>query len=170
MIEVKIKKLNGVQTHGQVFATQGEVDAWISEIKPTGAWGRLAYTETLQDGTTVDHPDQFTIQQTNVTQQYQLSEALQSLKSARSFGNNLVDTFAIENVILGINDSRSDQILAILFPALSALSNGYLETAIRRVKEIDSSNFDGVFLNEGRLLGYVNKIEAFLGLSLSTSL
>jgi hypothetical protein len=65
MIEVKIKNLNGVQTHQQVFETQGEVDAWIAQEKANGtrcSWGHPAWTETLEDETTVEHEDQFTVE------------------------------------------------------------------------------------------------------------
>lgn len=102
--------------------------------------------------------------------QRQLDSALNALKSNRNFGVSLVDTFAVENVSLGINASQTDAVMVALLPTLTALSNGYLETAIRRVRELNPALFDGVFLSEARLLSYVNRIESYLGLTLSTEL
>ncbi len=118
----------------------------------------------------VNHPDQFSYVISDVTSEYQLSDAISTLKSNREFGMSLIDTFAIENVAMGVNDEQSDLVLSALASVLMALSNGYLETAIRRVKDLNPATFDGVFLSEARLLGYVNRIEIHLGITLSTSL
>jgi hypothetical protein len=115
-------------------------------------------------------PDGYTVTRVNIDQEIAVKNALEGLKASRAFGVALVDAFAVENVVLGINAAQSDAVMAALLPTLTALSNGYLETAIRRVKEIDQNIFDGVFLSEARLLSYVNKIETFLGITLSTSL
>jgi len=173
MIEVKIKNLSGVETHEQTFSTQSEVDAWIAQEKANGArcsWGRPAWTETLEDQTTVEHEDQFTIEQTDVTAQYALAAAKAQFQAAKSFGVSLVADFSLENVILEISNVESDAVLSKMSGVLEALSNGYLETAILRSKGIDSGDYDAEFITEVRLLEYVNKIETFLGITLSETL
>ena len=65
MIQVVIKNLSAIQTHSGFFASQAGADEWVAKQKSKGErcpWGRPAWTETLEDLTTVDHPDQFTIE------------------------------------------------------------------------------------------------------------
>lgn len=158
MIRVTIKNLSNVETHRAEFATQELADAWIASQVAKGdrcAWGIEG---------------QYTVVQSNVTAEVQLRNAKAEIRSDREFGRNLVDDFAIENVILGIDGAGSDNVLNKLNKALEALSNGYLETAIRRVKAINHADFDGTFLTEARLLIYVNRIETYRGLPLSTEL
>jgi len=178
MIQVKIKNLSNVQTHGADFATQELADAWIAQQKSKGincAWGRPAWTETHDsDGveleTPIEHEDQFTIEQTDVTAQYALADAKAQFQAAKSFGVSLVADFSLENVILEISNIESDAVLSKMSGVLEALSNGYLETAILRSKGIDSGDYDSEFITEARLLEYVNKIETFLGITLSETL
>ena len=139
MIQVKIKNLSNIQTHGAVFETQELADAWIAAQKAKGincAWGRPAWNEQvlvldefenpILDGegneqyTEVQHDDQFTIETSDITEQYQLNDARNSLKAARNFGVGLVDDFAIENIILNITDEESDLVLSVMLPAFDS--------------------------------------------------
>lgn len=119
---------------------------------------------------TIEHEDQFTTEIIDVSQEYVLKNARSQIAANRRFGTSLVDDFAIENVSLGINAEQSDGVLTVLGGVLTALSSGYLETAIRMVKAVNPAVFDGTFLSESRLLSYVNRIETYLGIELSTEL
>jgi hypothetical protein len=118
----------------------------------------------------VSEPDQFTIEITDVSTEYALRGARESLGRSRAFGNSLVEKFAIENVAMGITAEQSDSLMDKLAKTITALEKGYLETAIRRARQVNPNDYDGQFLTAARLLSYVNEIEAFLGLTLSTEL
>ena len=78
MIQVVIKNLSAIQTHSGFFASQAGADEWVAKQKSKGErcpWGRPAWTETLEDQTTVEHEDQFTIEQTDITAALAAAEA-----------------------------------------------------------------------------------------------
>jgi hypothetical protein len=43
MFEVKVKNLQGIQTHGGIFDTEQEAQSWIDSVKnkPSAPWGKL---------------------------------------------------------------------------------------------------------------------------------
>jgi hypothetical protein len=122
------------------------------------------------DAITPSLPAGYTIQRVNIDTEIALKNAVSGLKASRTFGVELVDAFAVENVALGIDATNSDNVLNKMDKVLQALQSGYLETAIRKTKQLNQNEFDGVYLSAPRLLGYVNKIEAYLGLPISTEL
>lgn len=173
MKRVIIKNLSNVETHSAEFATQELADAWIAQQKAKGincAWGRPAWTETPEEGAPINHPDQFTVEITDVTAQHQYAAAVKQLHDYAEFGRSLAAQFAIENVVMGIDVNESDSVLLKMDGVLAALSNGYLETAIKRAKAVSPSDYDAEFITAARLLSYVNAIETKLGISLSQSL
>lgn len=90
---------------------------------------------------------------------------------ARGFGSDLVDTFAAENVMLGITQAgKTGEVLDKMAPVISALTSGSLYEAITRAKAIPEQDKDLVFITDERLLAAVNKIEAYLGIPLSEEL
>jgi len=101
MIKVVIKNLQGIQTHGAQFSTQGEVDAWILVQKEQHSWGKptgeypLSQLSEAELSTEISRrteseagplleplvtiPDQFIVEQTDIT----LSHALTQLRLKR---------------------------------------------------------------------------------------
>jgi len=93
----------------------------------------------------------------------------EKVAAARAFGTDLGDHFAAENLALGIDqDDMVDSVLTLVSPILTALQSGSLTAAISRAKAIPSGSFDAKYVTGARLLSYVNKIESYLGISLST--
>jgi hypothetical protein len=173
MKKVVVKNLSNIQTHGAEFETQELADAWIAKQKAKGvncSWGRPAWTETLEDESVVEHEDQFTVEISDISSEVAVRDAKAQLLAHKSFGEGLVANFAVENAVMGITAEQSDAVLTKLAGVLAALSNGYLETAIRRAKAVPGGDYDGQFITAARLLSYVNAIETKLGISLSQSL
>jgi len=170
MKKVVVKNLSNVETHSAEFATQELADAWIAEQRAAQSWGRVAYTETPEEGEPINHPDQFTVEITDTTAQHTYAAAVRQLHEYAEFGRGLAAQFAIENVVMGIDVNESDAVLLKMDGVLAALSNGYLETAIKRAKAVPSGDYDAEFITAARLLSYVNAIETKLGVSLSQSL
>ena len=87
------------------------------------------------------------------------------------FGQNLVKDFAVENVMMGITQSgKTNQVRKATQEVISALSTGSLYDAIHEARQIPQEQKDDTFVTDARLLVFINKIESFLGLPLSTSL
>jgi hypothetical protein len=166
MLKYKVIK-NGVETNSWTS------ESGLDETHYEPGFGAIAWTQTILDEEgnvveTIEHPAEFTIEIEDISQQHALHQAKAQLMAHKSFGQSLAADFAVENAILGITAEQSDEVLDKLSGVLTALSNGYLETAIRRSKDIE--DFDDTFVTEIRLLSYVNKIEEYLGLELSESL
>lgn len=90
---------------------------------------------------------------------------------ARSFGNDIIDDFAAENILLGITQAGlTNHIRKTCREVTDALRSGSLYDALYEVRQIPAEAKDSTFLTDARLLAFVNKIEAYLGLPLSTSL
>jgi hypothetical protein len=120
--------------------------------------------------TEINHPQEFTVEYLDISAEVQMEGAKQAYKAAKSFGEEMVATFSIENSAMGITAQESMTLLSVLGGVLTALSNGYLETAIARVKALNPQDFDGVYITEARLLLYINDIENYLGITPSESL
>lgn len=94
-----------------------------------------------------------------------------SIEAAIAFGQQLLKEFAAENVLLGITTSGlTGPVLVKLTGVMLALNGGSLYEAINRIKAIPSSDYDATFLTEPRIIGFLNKVEAYLGIPLTTSL
>ena len=190
MIKVEIKnKATQIITHSTRFDTQELADEWISSQRSKGEicpWGRPAWTEQIpildENGDPLldengeptynytNHADEFTIIQTDISQQVALKNAKQTYLAHKSFGQDLAADFAVENAALGITVQESQTLVTTLSGVLSSLSNGFLETAIAESKGIDVEDYDGVYISETRLLLYVNRIEEYLGITASGTL
>lgn len=83
--------------------------------------------------------------------------------------------FIRENIILGISNRTfngvelTDHVLEVTERIMAAFATGSTKSAIRRIIELDSADFDGVILNETRILQMRNEIESFHGWPLATS-
>lgn len=95
----------------------------------------------------------------------------QSLQAAMNFGSQCLREFSAQNVLLGITQSgMTGTVLTILTGVMQALLAGSLYEAMARVRAVSPADYDGTYLNATRCLAFINKIEAYLGLTLSTSL
>lgn len=90
---------------------------------------------------------------------------------AMAFGAKLTQEFAAENVLLGITQlGMTGTVLAHLQGVMEAVAAGSLYEAITRIRDVPPENYDSTFITAPRLLSFVNRIEAYLGAPLSTSL
>jgi hypothetical protein len=100
--------------------------------------------------------------------------ALASIKSgvlapAVAFGETLINDFTAENIMLGITQyGMTAVVLERMGAVLSALQTGSLYDAIVKVRQIPQSDYDSIFITVPRLLAFINKVETYLGLPLST--
>lgn len=87
------------------------------------------------------------------------------------FGIYLIDRFDSENIELGILESGLfNTITSIMSPTIAALNQGLLDEAISCMRNIEESNKDGIYVTTSRLLLYVNLIEDFQMVNLSSEL
>lgn len=95
----------------------------------------------------------------------------QIVSDAQKFGFNLIISFAAENILLGISQlGMTTSVRATTAGVVNALMTGSLYDAIAEAKAIPAENKDSVFVTDARLLTFINKIETYLGISLSESL
>lgn len=93
------------------------------------------------------------------------------IENAISFGNALVVEFTTENVLMGITqDGMTSQVRKALDEVRSCLSSGSLYDAMHEIRQIPAEKKDIKYLTDTRLLSFLNKIETYLGLSLSSNL
>jgi hypothetical protein len=93
------------------------------------------------------------------------------LVPARAFGNEIIDDFAAENIVLGITQAGlTNHVRKTCKEVTDALRSGSLYDALHEVRQIPEQAKDPTFLSNSRLLVFVNKIETYLGLPLSTQL
>jgi hypothetical protein len=93
------------------------------------------------------------------------------VSDATRFGQGLLISFAAENVLMGITqEGKTGEVMDKLSAVLPAVQAGSLYLAIERIRAIPPSSYDTKYVTAARLLQFVNKIEGYLGMSLSTSL
>lgn len=110
-------------------------------------------------------------QATAYTQKAALAAVTVQVEAIAAFSTALLNQFAAENIAMGITaDGKTEDVLDTMLPVMNALQGGAPTIAIKRAKAISPSSYDSKYVTAARLLSYVNKIEAFLGLSLSQSL
>jgi len=108
---------------------------------------------------------------TNFTANAQKAAVATKVAASQKFMNDLLVQFNTENLILGIDaDNMVDEVLTVMSPVLVAMQSGSPTSAIKRAKAIPTASYDSKYVTAARLLAYCNKIEAFLGIPLSTSL
>jgi len=90
---------------------------------------------------------------------------------AKDFGIELINSFATENILLGITaHNMTNTVRKNAAQIISALSTGSLYDAIDEARAIPLEHKDATFLTDARLLIMINKIETYFQLELSTSL
>jgi hypothetical protein len=93
------------------------------------------------------------------------------IRNSITFGSKLITQFAAENVLLGITQAgMTSAVRQHMGEVISALQTGSLYEAIANAKAVPSGNKDATFITDVRILSFVNKIESYLGITLSTSL
>lgn len=94
-----------------------------------------------------------------------------TISEAMSFGSQVILEFATSNVMLGITqDQMTGTVRRVTSEVISCLTTGSLYDAINELKAIPSESYDSKYITEARLLECCNKIEDYLGISLSESL
>jgi hypothetical protein len=93
------------------------------------------------------------------------------LTPAIAKGQELILTFAAENISLGITQANmTTQVRTVTSDVVSALSTGSLYDAILATKAIPIESYDKTFVTAERLLSFVNKIEEYLNIPISSEL
>lgn len=93
------------------------------------------------------------------------------IKKAMEFGNQILIEFAAENVLLGITQAgMTTAVRNATARIVSALQTGSLYDAINECRAVPAQDKDATFVTDARLLLFVNKIEVYLGLPVSTQL
>ena len=88
-----------------------------------------------------------------------------------NFGNQLISEFAAENVIMGITqDGMTGTVRKRMSEIVNALNTGSLYDAINEARAVPPEHKDSKYITDVRLLQFINKIEAYLGLPQSSSL
>jgi len=87
---------------------------------------------------------------------------------AMSFGKDLTLEFCAENVLLGITQAgMTDKVRTVLDSSFRAIETGSLYEALTKLKNVSESDKDQIFINNTRLLKYINKIEIYLNIELT---
>lgn len=90
---------------------------------------------------------------------------------AIAFGQTLITAYAAQNVLLGITQAgMTSTVRERMAGVISALQTGSLYDVIAEAKAIPSGDKDATFITDARLLSFVNQVETYLGIALSTSL
>lgn len=144
-------------------------DTWIKE-------GEESVTVDPQDDTWTLVPAHIEIQEdTELANQIDAQDqdlAIRSaLRAAMSEGNQIVEDFTAENIVLGITaDNMTGAVLDAMAPVMEALRSGSLYEAITRAKAVPAESKDDKYVTDSRLLAAVNRIETYLDIPLSETL
>ena len=117
--------------------------------------------------------DALVLSLTNTNQASMMVSSIRSsiLTPAIAFGNEVIITFAAENIGLGITQAgMTTAVRTATKDVVAALTTGSLYDAITAARAIPEEQKDATFVTDIRILGFVNKIEAYLGIPLSTEL
>jgi len=88
------------------------------------------------------------------------------ISSAKTYGERLINDFTMENVMMGITSSgQTNTVRKALYETWQAIRTGSLHDAIYEAEQVTRTS---PFLTEARLRGFINKLESYLGLELST--
>jgi hypothetical protein len=95
----------------------------------------------------------------------------QAIEDSIDFGWSVLRDFSKENVMLGITQAgMTNRVRTVTAEVINALSTGSLYDAIAQAKAIPAENKDSVFITDARLIKFINKVEEYLGIPLSTTL
>lgn len=95
----------------------------------------------------------------------------QVIYNSIEFGVSLVIEFATENVLLGITQAgMTTTVRNNMIEVLSAIQTGSLYDARSVLLNLPEESKDSTFITNARIIQFVNKIETYLGLPLTTEL
>lgn len=95
----------------------------------------------------------------------------QAIADAMAFGQKILIDFRAENVAMGVlQDNMTGWLLNKLSSVMDAVLTGSLTEAIARLKAIPTVEYDGKYMTVPRMIAFINKIETYLGLPLTTEL
>lgn len=90
---------------------------------------------------------------------------------AKRFGDNLIKEFTTENMVMGITqDGMTSAVRKAMTEVILALNTASLYDAIDEARAIPEDKKDVKYITDARLLEFINKIEAYLEMPLSTEL
>jgi len=93
------------------------------------------------------------------------------IRPARAFGQQVMDEFIAENVLLGITQSgKTNSVRKLMVEVQGALACGSLYDAIYEARQIPVESRDPVFVSAARILQFINRLEGYLGIPLSETL
>lgn len=174
-VEVQVPMLNGegqpmLDSHGSpMMTTELQEETVMVDVvvrTPTGEPSIAQICQEKWDDIEADSDEAVAY-----AQKAQMAVVKAQVERISKFSQELLNQFAAENIAMGITaDNKTEEVLDIMLPVMSALQGGAPTVAIKRAKQIDPADYDAKYVTAARLLSYVNKIEAFLGLPLSNSL
>jgi hypothetical protein len=172
MFKVTVKNLEGIATHGQDWPTLEQVQSWIDQVKPTGAWGKPAYTEIIpavldEEGNevtpeqTIEHQDEFTIEIEDISQQVAFEKEVQKNLARMQFGARLMAELATGNqAALTAGALTVQQIIeaeAALATVQRLILNGSLGLAVGALQEAKIPH-----LPDSTKLAFIKKMQDYL--------
>lgn len=93
------------------------------------------------------------------------------VEGALGKGQALIQEFITENLVLGITQAgKTKEVRQAMAEVTSCLMTGSLYDAIDELRLIPTEAKDATFITDVRILSYINKIESYLGLELSTEI
>jgi hypothetical protein len=168
-ILVLVPEVLAVEAQPEKWTKEGETDVFVDPQDETwthapavaGVEGVPAHYEVQEDASLV----------TAKAQAVALQNVQNILANAKAFGENLMNEFTTENIMLGITaDSMTGTVRKNMVEVIMALQTGSLYDAITEAKAIPADKKDAKYITDARLLAFVNKIETYLGVALSQTL
>lgn len=190
-IKVSIYNLENNLTHGASFDTIEQANEWIASIESKnrpwnyakeGQYLEIPYGAINSEMTIVDDefgghhyeyivPKQYVVEIKDLTNdvEYIKANIEQVVLKAIQFGQKLSSEFIAENIMLGITQAnKTKEVRNALNEVFNALQTGSLYDAIDEAKAVVYR--DNVFITDARLISFINKIETYLGLELTTEI
>jgi len=103
--------------------------------------------------------------------QLPLIRVQEAISKATLFGQDILIQFRAENVAMGVLQyNMTGWLLNKLSAVMDAILTGSLTESIARLKAIPIAEYDGKYMTVPRMIQFINKIETYLGLPLTTEL
>lgn len=161
---------DGEADQGKYGGPWGDINRFIHATVPSEMGADLRYLSAEIDGGVVTFEEDSVAKAAAATADAK-AYVEGVIAKARSFGDQLINQFAAENVMLGITaDEMTGTVRKNLSEVMSAIQSGSLRDAIDECRAIPSGDKDVKYITDARLLAFINKIETYLGETLSVTL